>query len=120
MCLIRWIDATEFQSEIDELDQAFQEYGFTTIKWLLLNKNSYRDLMRKTLDFIESGDDQENLFILYYAGHGRMNTARQAEWISHVGQDTPSLDCRLLTRRPSPSFWVSWSTSLPKILQIQE
>ncbi|KAG4442978.1 hypothetical protein IFR05_001509 [Cadophora sp. M221] len=92
VCLIRWTDATEFEQEIDDLDKVFQEYGFTTTKWLLQNTNSYRDLMRKTLDFIESADDPENLFVLYYAGHGRMNTARQAEWISHVGPNTPSLD----------------------------
>lgn len=92
VCLIRWEDATEFEQEIDELDKVFQEYGFITTKWLVSRTNSYRDLTRKTLDFIDSSDDPENLFVFYYAGHGRMNTARQAELISHVGRDTPSLD----------------------------
>jgi hypothetical protein len=56
--------------------------------------------MRKVLDFMESGDDYENLFILYYAGHGRMNKTRhgrmnktrQSEWVSHQDPNSPSLD----------------------------
>ena len=69
----------EFQNELEELDKTFQKYGFTTTVWLIPRANSYRDLMRKTLDFIDAGDDAGNLFVVYYAGHGRMNNTRQAE-----------------------------------------
>jgi hypothetical protein len=82
----------EFQNELEELDKTFQKYGFTTTVWLIPRANSYRDLMRKTLDFIDAGDDPGNLFVVYYAGHGRMNNTRQAEWVSHQGPNCPSLD----------------------------
>jgi len=36
--------------------------------------------MRKELDFIWGPDNEQLLFVVYYAGHGRINSARQAEW----------------------------------------
>jgi hypothetical protein len=48
--------------------------------------------MRKTLDFIQDCDNNQNLFVLYYAGHGRMNSARQAEWVFRQGSDSPFVD----------------------------
>jgi hypothetical protein len=49
--------------------------------------------MRKTLDFIQDCDNNQNLFVLYYAGHGRMNNARQAEWVFRQGSNSPFVDC---------------------------
>jgi hypothetical protein len=54
--------------------------------------NSHWDLIRKTLDFIQDCDNNQNLFVLYYAGHGRMNSARQAEWVFRQGSDSPFVD----------------------------
>jgi len=48
--------------------------------------------MRKTLDFIDAYDNDRNLFVLYYAGHGRMNIARQAEWVFGQSQNSPFVD----------------------------
>jgi hypothetical protein len=48
--------------------------------------------MRKNLDFIQAWDSDRNLFILYYAGHGRMNSARQAEWVFGQGPNSPFVD----------------------------
>jgi WD40 repeat protein len=48
--------------------------------------------MRKTLDFIQACDNDQNLFVFYYAGHGRMNSARQAEWVSGQGPNSPFVD----------------------------
>jgi hypothetical protein len=90
--LIRWEDAPEFQNELEELDRTFQQYGFTTTVWPIPRANSYRGLMRKTLDFIDASDDPGNLFVVYYAGYGRMNNTRQAEWVSHQGSNCSSLD----------------------------
>jgi len=91
-CLIRWEDAPEFEEELGELERTFQQYGFTTRVWLIPRANSYRYLMRKTLDFIDSNDNAGNLFILYYAGHGKMNgTTRQADWVGHQGPNAPYL-----------------------------
>ena len=36
--------------------------------------------MGKALDFIEEFDQNDNLFIVYYAGHGTMNEHRQLVW----------------------------------------
>lgn len=35
----------------------------------------------KTGGFIRDADSETNLFIVYYGGHGRINTERQAEWL---------------------------------------
>jgi hypothetical protein len=48
--------------------------------------------MRKTLDFIQACDNDQNLFVLYYAGHGRMNSAGQAEWVSGQAPNSPFVD----------------------------
>jgi hypothetical protein len=36
--------------------------------------------MSKAIDFIRASDNDRNLFVVYYAGHGRINSARQAEY----------------------------------------
>jgi hypothetical protein len=48
--------------------------------------------MRKTLDFIQGWDNDKNLFVLYYAGHGRINSARQAEWVFGQDLNSPFVD----------------------------
>jgi hypothetical protein len=48
--------------------------------------------MRKTLDFIQDWDNDKNLFVLYYAGHGRINSARQAEWVFGQDLNSPFVD----------------------------
>jgi hypothetical protein len=48
--------------------------------------------MRKTLDIIQACDSDQNLFVLCYAGHGRMNSARQAEWVFGQGPNSPFVD----------------------------
>jgi hypothetical protein len=35
----------------------------------------------KTGEFIRDADNDNNLFIVYYGGHGRINSERQAEWL---------------------------------------
>jgi hypothetical protein len=37
--------------------------------------------MMKTGEFIQDADNDKNLFIVYYGGHGRINSERQAEWL---------------------------------------
>jgi hypothetical protein len=48
--------------------------------------------MSKSIDLLRSADNDRNLFILYYAGHGRISSARQAEWICGQGPDHASVD----------------------------
>jgi hypothetical protein len=66
--------------ELRRLSNIFQDYGFTTKEWQIPTKNSHLDLMIKTAEFIRDADNDKNLFIVYYGGHGRINNERQAEW----------------------------------------
>jgi len=92
-CLIRWEeDGLGVQQEFDALYYVLRDYGFFTNVFLISQVNSHWDLMRKTLDFIQYWDNNKNLFILYYAGHGRMNKARQAEWVFGQGLNSPFVD----------------------------
>ncbi|KAH9220602.1 hypothetical protein DL95DRAFT_239801, partial [Leptodontidium sp. 2 PMI_412] len=93
VCLIRWEDdELGVQQELSTLDNVLQDYGFQTNIFLIPAMNSHWDLMRKTLDFIQAYDNDQNLFVLYYAGHGRMNGARQAEWIFGQSPNSPFVD----------------------------
>ena len=93
MCLIRWQDdELGVQEELIALNNVLRAYGFQTNVFLIPAINSHWDLMRKTLDFIQAYDNNQNLFLLYYAGHGRMNSARQAEWVFGQNQDSPFVD----------------------------
>jgi hypothetical protein len=48
--------------------------------------------MRKTLDFIQGWDNDKNLPVLYYASPGRINSARQAEWVFGKDIEFPFVD----------------------------
>jgi len=79
VCLIRWeADELGVLEELARLNNVFQAYGFQTNVFLIPSTNSHWDLMRKMLDSIQAYDNDQNLLVLYYAGHGRMNSARQA------------------------------------------
>jgi len=79
---MRWEhDDLGVEPEFHRLDQKFQDYGFKTDVWLIPMRDSHLELMSKSIDLLRSSDNDRNLFILYYAGHGRINSARQAEWI---------------------------------------
>jgi hypothetical protein len=92
-CLIRWEDdELGVQQELDALNDVLQGYGFLTNVFLIPKLNSHWDLMRKTLDFIQDWDNDKNLFVLYYAGHGRINSARQAEWVFGQDLNSPFVD----------------------------
>ncbi|KAH8748552.1 hypothetical protein F5882DRAFT_234875, partial [Hyaloscypha sp. PMI_1271] len=80
-CLIRWEeDELLVEPELKRLSYTFQDYGFMTKEWHIPTRNSHLDLMMKTGEFIRNADNDKNLFIVYYGGHGRINKERQAEW----------------------------------------
>ncbi|KAH8763365.1 hypothetical protein F5882DRAFT_304721, partial [Hyaloscypha sp. PMI_1271] len=92
-CLIRWEDDDlGVQQELDALNAVLRDYGFLTNVFLIPKLSSHWDLMRKTLDFIQDRDNDKNLFVLYYAGHGRINSARQAEWVFGQDLNSPFVD----------------------------
>lgn len=79
--LIRWEeDELNVRPELERLDNKFQDYGFRTTQWLIPSQNASLELTRKSIDFIDAEDNDHNLFIIYYAGHGRIDSERQAEW----------------------------------------
>ncbi|PVH73436.1 hypothetical protein DL98DRAFT_51850 [Cadophora sp. DSE1049] len=81
-CLIRWEeDELLVEPELRRLDHMFQDYGFTTTKWQIPTQNSHLTLMMKTGELILNADSDKNLFIVYYGGHARINSKRQAEWL---------------------------------------
>ncbi|CZR65522.1 uncharacterized protein PAC_15422 [Phialocephala subalpina] len=93
VCLIRWeYDGLGVRQELNTLDAVLQDYGFQTNIFLIPEQNSQWNLTRRTLDFIQDCDNEKNLFILYYAGHGRMNSSRQSEWCSRQDSNSPFVD----------------------------
>jgi len=90
---MRWQhDELGVEPELHRLEQKFQDYGFKTDVWLIPSRDSHLELMSKSIDLLRSADNDRNLFILYYAGHGRISSARQAEWTCGQGPDHASVD----------------------------
>ena len=92
-CLIRWEqDELNVHPELNRLDNKLQDYGFATNTWLIPSRDSHIELMSKAIDLIRASDNDRNLFIVYYAGHGRINSARQAEWTCNQDPNYASVD----------------------------
>jgi hypothetical protein len=70
------------EGELNSLRTLFEDgYGFKAETWLIpATENSHNSLMQKALDFLADFDSKDNLFILYYAGHGYINPDRQSSW----------------------------------------
>jgi hypothetical protein len=68
--------------ELNTLVNVFEgQYGFNVENWKIpANEKSHSNLMQKALDFLEDYDSTDNLFIIYYAGHGFINQERQSTW----------------------------------------
>jgi hypothetical protein len=81
--MIRWEqDELGVTNELESLAKLFEsQYGFNVERWHIpANKKSHNNLMQKALDFLDDYDAENNLFILYYAGHGFINHDRQSTW----------------------------------------
>ncbi|KUJ21390.1 uncharacterized protein LY89DRAFT_432694 [Mollisia scopiformis] len=90
--LLRWEeDSLGVQYELDDLAKTLDGYGFDTETWLIPTIKSHRALMHKALQVVDDYGESDTLFIVYYAGHGRMNTSRQAEWTCSVDNKPISL-----------------------------
>jgi len=70
------------EQEFDKLGDVFEkQYGFHVENLIIrANEKSHNHLMSQALGFIDDFDSKENLFILYYAGHGYINEQRQSTW----------------------------------------
>lgn len=80
---MRWDrDDLGVERELNSLRTLFEDdYGFNTETWLIpASEKSHNNVMQKALDFLGDFDSKDNLFILYYAGHGYINSDRQSTW----------------------------------------
>ena len=69
------------QYELDDLAAAFaKDYGFKTETWLIPSSQPHLALMGKAFKLVQDFGTKDNLVIVYYAGHGGMNSSRQPLW----------------------------------------
>lgn len=67
--------------ELDDLAKTLKKaYGFNTETWLIPNTQPHLALMGKAFKIVQDFGKKDNLLIVYYAGHGGMNTSRQPLW----------------------------------------
>lgn len=67
--------------ELLELQKVFQtDYFFRTQAWKIPSNRSHNSLAERISKFLDDFESQENLLIIYYGGHGKMNDDRQCVW----------------------------------------
>ncbi|CZR67342.1 uncharacterized protein PAC_17241 [Phialocephala subalpina] len=90
--LLRWEeDSLGVKHELDNLASTFRHYGYDTETWLIPTVKSHNLLMKKALQILDDYGSPDDLLIVYYAGHGRMNASRRAEWTCVLDNKTISL-----------------------------
>ncbi|KAG4431285.1 hypothetical protein IFR05_013229 [Cadophora sp. M221] len=91
--LLRWEEDTMgVQYELDDLATCFAEdYGFKTETWLIPNAQPHLALMGKAFKMVQEFGMKDNLLIVYYAGHGGMNSSRQPLWTCTGDPNSPYL-----------------------------
>lgn len=70
----------------------YELYGFNTEIWLIPSTASQISLTSMTCKFLQEHDAEGNLFVVYYGGHGSINSARQNEWWCKRSPGSPSVD----------------------------
>lgn len=111
--MMRWEhDTLGVEPEVNALRDVLEfKYGFSVENWRIpANPKSHKHLMQNALDFLDDFDSKDNLFILYYAGHGYINQDRQSTWAWYIllFQNTNfSLTLNSSTDANSPT--VDWS-----------
>jgi hypothetical protein len=76
-------DVTIYE-QLKELQGVFQnDYKFQVEAWEIPshNDNFYLDLNLKLAHFIREHDGPNNLMIVYYGGHGKLNSDQEALWM---------------------------------------
>ncbi|KAK0106924.1 hypothetical protein ONS95_003640 [Cadophora gregata] len=91
--LLRWEqDTMGVQYELDDLAAAFAKgYGFKTETWLIPSTQPHLALMGKAFNIVQDFGVKDNLLIVYYAGHGGMNSSRQPLWTCTGDPSSPYL-----------------------------
>jgi len=81
--LLRWEhEDLGLSEEVAELGNVFRcDYAFEVIDWEIpCSKSPTRALNQKIEELLGRHDQNDNLFIVYYAGHGLMDHDRQLIW----------------------------------------
>jgi Caspase domain len=107
--MMRWAqDDLGVAQELNTLATIFQDqYGFNVEEWKIpADKKSHTGLMQKALDFLDDYDSEDNLFILYYAGHGFINQDRQSTWAWRVFGKF--------------RIWVAWLTAIAHRMRVAQ
>ncbi|MCJ1391946.1 hypothetical protein MMC18_004813 [Xylographa bjoerkii] len=68
--------------EVKVLERVFcKTYGYATERWSIPSQDADDALLEKLLAFRKNKDRDDNLFIIYYGGHGYLNPSRQPIWV---------------------------------------
>jgi hypothetical protein len=71
----------QVECELDDLAEIFKiSYGFNIETWLIPTTQPHLALMGKAFKMVQDFGKKDNLLIVYYAGHGGMNSSRQPLW----------------------------------------
>ncbi|KAG7290960.1 hypothetical protein NEMBOFW57_000966 [Staphylotrichum longicolle] len=67
--------------ELEDLEKCLREYyNFETDIFSIPSENSHLELMLKIGDMVKQHESDETLFVVYYAGHARIDESRQSTW----------------------------------------
>ena len=74
---MRWEeDDLGFITEVNDLDQVFRDlYNYQTERYLIPSRSPTNNLEGALVDFKRTHDNNDNLLILYYGGHGALETS---------------------------------------------
>ncbi|KAI1177990.1 hypothetical protein F4777DRAFT_156979 [Nemania sp. FL0916] len=88
--MLQWEgDDLGVNAEVDALAQVFsRDFGFSVDLFYIPLEKSLRRLTTVVTDWVDRHDRPDNLFILYYAGHGRISgSGRTVVWSNRMVQD---------------------------------
>ena len=67
--------------ELEDLEKCFRDhYNFGTDIFSIPSESSHLELMLKIGDMVKQHEAEETLFVVYYAGHARIDESRQSTW----------------------------------------
>ncbi|MCJ1400572.1 hypothetical protein MMC11_003778 [Xylographa trunciseda] len=73
--------------EVKVLETVFRKiYKYATERWSIPSRDADDALLEKLLAFRKSKDRDDNMFIIYYGGHGYLNSSRQPIWLCRQKQ----------------------------------
>lgn len=78
--------------ELEDLMLCLREsYNYETEVFAIPSENAQLALTVKVADLITRHDSEETLFIVYYAGHARIDESRQSTWCATRAPGSPTL-----------------------------